>query len=36
VVATLTGQVTEKDRQIRKLAEIIDSLGLALRERAAR
>jgi hypothetical protein len=36
VVATLTGQVTEKDRQIRKLTEIIDNLGLALREKAAR
>ena len=27
VVATLTGQVTEKDRQIRRLTDIIDSLG---------
>ena len=36
VVATLTGQVTEKDRQIRRLTDIIDSLGLALREKAAR
>ena len=36
VVATLTAQVTEKDRQIRKLTDIIDSLGLALREKAAR
>ncbi len=36
VVTTLTGQVTEKDRQIRKLTDIIDSLGLALREKAAR
>ncbi len=35
-VATLTGQVTEKDRQIRKLTDIVDSLGLALREKAAR
>ncbi|MFD2090457.1 hypothetical protein [Blastococcus deserti] len=36
VVATLTGQVSEKDRQIRKLTDIIDSLGLALCEKAAR
>jgi hypothetical protein len=36
VVATLTGQVTEKDRQIRRLTDIIDSLGLALREKADR
>jgi hypothetical protein len=36
VVATLTGQVSEKDRQIRRLTDIVDSLSLALREKAAR
>ena len=36
VVATLTGQLTEKDRQLRKLTDILDGLTIALREKATR